>query len=89
LVVFWDALRRMYPDLITTTIRGIEEIGGAVSQNSETDLLTVNDEFTASPRVESLANITFQVCITGRLNLLVRVEVLFSLAGIGPRPFFW
>jgi DNA invertase Pin-like site-specific DNA recombinase len=42
------ALRRMYPDLITTAIRGIEAIGGAVCQDSETDLLTVNDEFTAS-----------------------------------------
>ncbi|WP_338824906.1 recombinase family protein [Bradyrhizobium septentrionale] len=42
------ALRRMYPDLITTTIHGIEEIGGSVYQDTETDLLTVNDEFTTS-----------------------------------------
>ncbi|WP_342711273.1 recombinase family protein [Bradyrhizobium sp. B124] len=42
------ALRRMYPDLITATIHGIEEIGGSVCQNPETDLLTVNDEFTTS-----------------------------------------
>jgi hypothetical protein len=42
------ALRRMYPDLITSTVRGIEAIGGSVFQNAETDLLTVNDEFTAS-----------------------------------------
>jgi DNA invertase Pin-like site-specific DNA recombinase len=42
------ALRRMYPDLITSTLRGIEEIGGSVRQDMETDLLTVNDEFTAS-----------------------------------------
>ncbi|HEV2152998.1 recombinase family protein [Bradyrhizobium sp.] len=43
------ALRRMYPDFIASTIRGIEEIGGQVRQDSETDLLSVNDEFTASP----------------------------------------
>jgi hypothetical protein len=42
------ALRRMYPDLIATTVRGIEDIGGSVRQDLETDLLTVNDEFTAS-----------------------------------------
>ncbi|MGN8550949.1 recombinase family protein [Bradyrhizobium sp. 13971] len=42
------ALRRMYPELIETAIRGIEEIGGTVEQDVETDLLSVNDEFTAS-----------------------------------------
>ncbi|OPY93581.1 serine recombinase [Bradyrhizobium sacchari] len=42
------ALRRMYPDVVASTVRGIEEIGGSVRQDSETDLLTVNDEFTAS-----------------------------------------
>lgn len=42
------ALRRMYPELITSTIHGIEAIGGSVRQNIDTDLLSVNDEFTAS-----------------------------------------
>lgn len=42
------ALRRLYPDFIASTVRGIEEIGGSVRQDAETDLLTVNDEFTAS-----------------------------------------
>jgi DNA invertase Pin-like site-specific DNA recombinase len=42
------ALRRLHPDLIASTIHGIEAIGGLVRQNTETDLLTVNDEFTAS-----------------------------------------
>lgn len=42
------ALRRMYPDFIGSTVRGIEDIGGLVRQDSETDLLSVNDEFTAS-----------------------------------------
>jgi DNA invertase Pin-like site-specific DNA recombinase len=42
------ALRRMYPGLIAATIRGIEAIGGKVSQDLDTDLLEVNDEFTAS-----------------------------------------
>jgi DNA invertase Pin-like site-specific DNA recombinase len=42
------ALRRMYPNLIAATIRGIEAIGGKVRQDLDTDLLMVNDEFTAS-----------------------------------------
>jgi len=42
------ALRRMYPGLIASTIRGIEAIGGMVRQDRDTDLLEVNDEFTAS-----------------------------------------
>jgi DNA invertase Pin-like site-specific DNA recombinase len=42
------ALRRMYPGLIDATIRGINEIGGKVKIDTETDLLNVNDEFTAS-----------------------------------------
>jgi DNA invertase Pin-like site-specific DNA recombinase len=42
------ALRRMYPGLIAATIRGIEVIGGKVRQDLDTDLLEVNEEFTAS-----------------------------------------
>ena len=38
----------MYPGLITSTICGIEAIGGMVRQDRDTDLLEVNDEFTAS-----------------------------------------
>ncbi|MCA1535952.1 recombinase family protein [Bradyrhizobium sp. NBAIM03] len=41
-------LRRMYPDVIAATVRGIREIGGQVRQDAETDLLSVNDEFSAS-----------------------------------------
>jgi hypothetical protein len=42
------ALRQMHPDVILTAIHGIEQIGGTVWQDQETDLLTINDEFTAS-----------------------------------------
>ncbi|MDR3487852.1 MAG: recombinase family protein [Bradyrhizobium sp.] len=42
------ALRRMYPGLIATTISGIAAIGGTVRQDRDTDLLEVNDEFSAS-----------------------------------------
>jgi DNA invertase Pin-like site-specific DNA recombinase len=42
------ALRRMYPGLIGATVCGIEAIGGMVRQDRDTDLLDINDEFTAS-----------------------------------------
>jgi hypothetical protein len=38
----------MHPRVVGDTITGIEHAGGSVRQNSETDLLTINGEFTAS-----------------------------------------
>ncbi len=42
------ALRRKHATVVAETIEEIERIGGAVSRDPATDLLTVNDEFTAS-----------------------------------------
>src|SRR5260370_10446824 len=42
------ALRRMHPQVVASTIAGIEKAGGRVAQDPATDLLTINDEFTAS-----------------------------------------
>ncbi len=42
------ALRRMHAKAVTETIATIEDLGGAISRNPTTDLLTVNGEFTAS-----------------------------------------
>ena len=42
------ALRRMHAEVVAEAIAAIEDIGGAVSRDPATDLLTVNDEFTAS-----------------------------------------
>jgi DNA invertase Pin-like site-specific DNA recombinase len=42
------ALRRMHPQIVTSTIAGIEKAGGSVEQDQATDLLTINGEFTAS-----------------------------------------
>jgi DNA invertase Pin-like site-specific DNA recombinase len=41
-------LRRLHPEVVSTVIAGIERAGGHVAQDSATDLLTINDEFTAS-----------------------------------------
>lgn len=41
-------LRRMHPQIVTDTIAGIKKAGGWVEQDTATDLLTINGEFTAS-----------------------------------------
>ena len=41
-------LRTMHPEVVAQTTDAIERLGGAVRRDPTTDLLTVNDEFTAS-----------------------------------------
>ncbi len=41
-------LRRMFPHIVAEAIAGIVSYGGQVSKDRLTDLLTINDEFTAS-----------------------------------------
>ncbi|MCH7777800.1 MAG: recombinase family protein [Gemmatimonadetes bacterium] len=42
------ALRAMHPDVVAATVAEIERVGGRVTRDQGTDLLTVNGEFTAS-----------------------------------------
>lgn len=42
------ALRALYPDVVATTIAGIEHAGGRVERCAVTDMLTINGEFSAS-----------------------------------------
>ena len=41
-------LRRLYPQIVADTLTGIQLAGGHVEQDTTTDLLTINREFTAS-----------------------------------------
>ncbi len=41
-------LRELHPDIVAETITGIEASGGKVERHPRTDLLTINNEFTAS-----------------------------------------
>jgi len=41
-------LRRMYPDLVADAVSNIRRLGGLVVSDSRTDLLRINEEFTAS-----------------------------------------
>ena len=63
------AIRAMFPDILAETIANIEQVGGTVRIDPETDLLTINDEFTAS--------IVIVRCLrtpAGRLRWKVRFE---------------
>jgi hypothetical protein len=42
------ALRRMHPAVLAETRAGLEAVGGIVRQEADTDLLHINEEFTAS-----------------------------------------
>ncbi len=42
------ALREMHPRLVTETIASLEALGAKVARDPDTDLLSINDEFTAS-----------------------------------------
>jgi DNA invertase Pin-like site-specific DNA recombinase len=41
-------IRHMYPDVVASVVARIEQLHGTVSQDQETDLLTINGEVTAS-----------------------------------------
>lgn len=41
-------LRSLHPEIVANTIAEIQEIGGTVTRNEQTDLLTINGEFSAS-----------------------------------------
>ena len=42
------ALRRLHPSIMESAVRGIRNHGGVVAADPETDLLTINQEFTAT-----------------------------------------
>ena len=41
-------LRLLHPDILVQTVSGIEAVGGNVTRDAESDLLTINGEFRAS-----------------------------------------
>jgi DNA invertase Pin-like site-specific DNA recombinase len=67
-------LRLMHPKLVEDVLGNIRQLGGAVSSNPTTDLLTVNDEFTASLVIARCRQIA-----SGAFRWLIRVD-----AGLKP-----
>jgi DNA invertase Pin-like site-specific DNA recombinase len=64
------AIRRMHPHIVTDVIAGIKQAGGSARQDPATDLLTVNDEFTAS-----IVVVRCQTTPAGSLRWQIRFDV--------------
>jgi hypothetical protein len=64
------SLRRLHPQIVTDTIAGIKKAGGRVEQNSATDLLTINGEFTAS-----IVVVRCGITTAGALRWQIRFDV--------------
>lgn len=62
-------LRRMHPDVIAAVVDGMRTAGGRVLQDSDTDLLWINGEFTAS-----LVIVRCRQTLTGSLRWQVRLD---------------
>jgi DNA invertase Pin-like site-specific DNA recombinase len=67
------ALRTVYADVVEDTIAKVAAAGGTVQQNMETDLLTINEEFTASVVV-----VRAQTTPGGALRWKVRFDASLS-----------
>ena len=76
-------LRDLHPDIVAHAISGIEDAGGDVERNPNTDLLTINKEFTASLVIvrchETSAgslrwNIRFDTSLRPDITIAVRMD---------------
>ena len=76
-------LRTLHPGIITATERAIAELGGSVKRDAATDLLRVNDEFTASlvlarcqthPNGNSRWKIRFDTSLLPDITVAVRLD---------------
>jgi hypothetical protein len=67
-------LRLMYPKVVADVIERIRQLGGAISSDPTTDLITVNGEFTASIVIARCRQID-----SGRFRWLIRLD-----AGLKP-----
>lgn len=77
------ALRRMHPEVVAETERRIAELGGQVSRDPATDMLTVNREFSASivlARCKTLDhggrrwNVRFDTSLQPDITVAVRLD---------------
>lgn len=63
------AIRAMYPHIVAETIAGIEKAGGSVRLDATTDLLAVNDEFSAS-----IAIVRYRTTNSGSARWHIRLD---------------
>jgi DNA invertase Pin-like site-specific DNA recombinase len=86
-------LRRMHPQIVTDTILGIKKAGGSVDQHATTDLLTINDEFTASVvvvrcRMTAGGSLRWQICFDVGLWPDITVAVRMDQSNREPLDYY-
>jgi hypothetical protein len=76
-------LRELHPDIVAETIAGIEAMGGKVERHPQTDLLTINDEISASLVIVRCSetnagslrwNIRFDMSLKPEITIAVRMD---------------
>ena len=87
------ALRRMYPHILSQVIDGLQSAGGTAVQDPVTDLLTINQEFTASIVLvrclqTSAGALRWKVRLDSVLKPDITVVVRMSLGNAEPFDFY-
>lgn len=87
------SLRRLHPDILAEAVRGIELSGGSVTQDPLNDLLTINEEFTASIVIvrcieTSTGAARWKVRLDTKLNPDLTVVVRMRRGNDGPQDYY-
>jgi hypothetical protein len=86
-------LRQLHPTLVAETMQGLEAAGAIVAQDPTTDLLTINDEFTASVVVvrclhTAAGSLRWKVRLDSALNPDVTIAIRMDASNIGCHDYY-
>lgn len=87
------ALRCMFPDVLATIVAGLQAAGGTVFRHDDTDLLTINSEFTASILISrcfqtSAGTLRWKVRLDAALKPDVTVVVRMDADNAAPYDYY-
>ncbi len=87
------ALRQMHHETVADTVASIETLGGAVRRSPATDLLTVNDEFTASIVIARCqqtpaGSLRWKICFDTGLAPDITVAIRMDSANTAPLDYY-
>lgn len=86
-------LRRLHPTIVAETIEGIEAAGGSVQTDPVTDLLTINDEFTASVVVvrcfqTPAGSLRWKVRLDNKLKPDLTIVIRMDVENLGAHDYY-
>jgi DNA invertase Pin-like site-specific DNA recombinase len=87
------SLRKLYPVIVTEVINGIRSAGGMVVQDPTNDLLTINDEFTASLvivrcRKTAAGSLRWKIRLDTALQPDVTIAVRMDTENVRPHDYY-